>query len=156
MRVTLLTKTNFIPTYGFTNAEGTFYGKVPSGNQLILLITDNCNSVLHQQEIGPFNAATEIDNVSLTLPENITLVINGKAKDCDNFNVVNGKVIVNVDNRNYSAKITLGNFSLTVLRCSDQPANLTFTATDERIGRTSTTTMNVTSGTITPTLDVCN
>ncbi|PWV53812.1 carboxypeptidase-like regulatory domain-containing protein [Chitinophaga sp. S165] len=156
MRVTLLTKNNFIPTYGFTNRDGIYYGKVPSGNQLIMVITSNCSTVLHQQEIGPFNAATEIDNISVPLPQNITLVINGKAKDCDNFNVVTGKVIVNVDNRNYSANITLGNFSLTVLRCSDQPANLTFIATDGRINRTSTTTMNVTSGTITPTLDICN
>jgi hypothetical protein len=156
MRITLLTKTDLIPTYGFTNAEGTYHGKVPSSQALIMIMTDNCSSVLRQQEIGPFNATTQIDNITVTLPANITLVINGKAKDCDNFNVVTGKVIVNVDNRNYSANISLGNFALTVLRCSDQPANLTFIATDGRVGRTSTITMNVTSGTITPTLDVCN
>lgn len=155
-RVTLLTKTDVIPTYGFTNADGSYYGKVPSGKQLIMVMTDNCSSVLRQQEIGPFNASSEIDDINVTLSQEVTLVINGKAKDCDNFNVVTGKVIVNVDNRNYSANITLGNFALSVLRCSDQPATLTFIATDGRIGRTSTSTMTVTSGTITPTLDVCN
>lgn len=155
-RVVLLTKPDFIPTFGFTNMEGTYYGKAASNTPMNMILTDNCLNVLLQQEIGPFSMATEISNVNVTLPESQTLVINGTAKDCDHFNVVSGKVIVNVDYRNYSARITNGNFSVTVLRCSSQPASVTFTATDSRTNQTSTTTIRAGSGTITPALDVCN
>lgn len=155
-RVTLLTKTDFVPTYGFTNIDGVYYGKVASGQPLIMTLTDNCSNVLHQQEIGPFTTAAEITNMSVTVPESQTLTINGTAKDCDRFNVVTGKVIVNVDYRNYTATITNGNFSVTVLRCSGQPASVTFTATDNRTNKTSVSTIQAGSGTITPVLQVCN
>lgn len=156
MRVTFLTKTDFIPTYGFTNVDGTYHGKVPSNTQLILTLTDNCGAVIRQQEIGPFNAATQIDNLSVTLSESTTLVINGKVNSCINLIVVSGKVIVNVDNRNYTASISLGKFNTTILRCTNQPATVTFTATDDGTKQTSTTTITASGGTITPTLEICN
>ncbi|PSL35606.1 carboxypeptidase-like regulatory domain-containing protein [Chitinophaga ginsengisoli] len=155
-RVAVLTKTNFIPTFGYTNVEGIYYGKAASNVPLIMTLTDNCLNLLRQQEIGPFNAATEISNVNVTLPEGQTLVINGIAKDCDRFNVVNGTVIVNVDNRNYAAHIYNGKFNLTVVRCSRQPASVTLTATDNRTNTTSITTLQANSGTIAPSLRVCN
>lgn len=156
MRVIFLTKTGFIPTYGFTNVDGTYHGKVPSSTQLIMTLTDNCGAVIRQQEIGPFNAATQIDNLSVTLSESTTLVINGKVNSCINLIVVSGKVIVNVDNRNYTASISLGKFNATILRCTNQPTNVTFTATDDGTNQTSTTTITASGGTITPTLEICN
>lgn len=155
-RVTVLTKTNFIPTFGYTNVDGIYYGKVASNVPLVMTLTDNCLNVLRQQEIGPFNFATEISNISVTLPENQTLVINGIAKDCDRFNVVNGTVIVNVDYRNYAAHIYNGKFNVTVVRCNNQPTTVTLTATDNRNNNTSVTTLQANSGTITPSLKVCN
>ncbi|MCF6401951.1 hypothetical protein L3C95_03645 [Chitinophaga filiformis] len=155
-RVTLLTKPDFIPTFGFTNVEGTYYGKAAANTPMTMILTDNCFNVLRQQEIGPFSVAAEISNVNVTLAENETLIINGTAKDCDQFNVISGKVIVNVEQRNYTASISNGNFSVTVLRCSSQPVSVTFTATDSRTNQTSTTTIRAGAGTITPALEVCN
>lgn len=155
-RVTVLTKTDFIPTYGFTNVDGIYYGKAAAKVPLIMTLTDNCSNVLRQQEIGPFNAATEINNVSVTLSESQTLVINGTAKDCDRFNVVDGKVIVNLDYRNYAVNITNGKFNVTIVRCTSQPASITLTATDNRTSQTTITTVRANGGTITPRLVVCN
>jgi hypothetical protein len=155
-RVTLLTKPDLIPTYGFTNVEGTYYGKAASNVPMTMILTDNCSNVLRQQEIGPFSVAAEISNINVTLPESQTLTINGTAKDCDQFNVVAGKVIVNVDYRNYTATISNGKFNVTVLRCSSLPASVTLTATDNRTNKTSITTIRAGSGTITPALEVCN
>lgn len=155
-RVAVLAKTNLIPTFGYTNVDGIYYGKAASNIPLIMTLTDNCLNLLRQQEIGPFNAPAEISNVSVILPENQTLVINGIAKDCDHFNVVNGTVIVNVDSRNYAAHIYNGKFSLTVVRCNSQPASITFTTTDNRTNKTSISSVQANSGTITPSLEVCN
>lgn len=156
LRVTILTKQDFIPAFAFTAADGIYYGKVPSGTPLILTVTDNCDNVLRQQEIGPFNTATSIDNVNVTLPAATSLIIKGTAKDCDNFNVVTGKVIINIDGQNYAASISLGNFTTTIVRCDNAAVNITLTATDDRTGKTSAMTTNANNGTITPNIVVCD
>ncbi|MBW8686171.1 carboxypeptidase-like regulatory domain-containing protein [Chitinophaga rhizophila] len=156
LRVTVLTKTDFIPAYAFTSEDGVYFGKVPANTALILTVTDNCDNVLRQQEIGPFTTSAQIDNVSVTLPASNSLVINGTAKDCDNFNVVTGKVLINVDGQNYAASISLGKFSTTIVRCENSAVNITLTGTDDRTDRTSTMTTNANNGTITPNIVICD
>lgn len=156
LRVTLLSKTDFSPTFGFSSGDGNYYGKVPSGVPLVLTVTDNCENVLHQQEIGPFTTTSKVDNINVTLPASNTLVINGVAKACDGTDVVSGHVIINVDGYNYATGIATGIFNTTVVRCTTGPVNVSFTATDTHNNRTSTMTMNVTTGTIIPTIVVCD
>jgi len=155
-RVTILSKTDGSPSFGFSSGDGYYHGKVPSGVPLIFTVTDNCGDVVRQQEIGPFNFTSKIDNINVTLPAANALIIQGVAKDCDGFNVVSGNVIINVDGLNYATNITLGKFNSTVMRCATGAVNVTFIATDTHNNKTSTMTMNVTTGTITPTIVVCD
>ena len=156
LRVTVMTKIDFIPSFAFSAEDGIFQGNVPTNNVLILTVTDNCDNVLRQQEIGPFSTAATVNNISVTLPVSNSLIIKGTAKDCDNFNVVTGKVIINIDGLNYATSISLGKFNTTIVRCENDPVNITLTATDDRTGKTSAMTTNANSGTITPNIVVCN
>lgn len=155
MRVAIFTRPDLTPVFGFTNAAGTYYGKVPSNTRLLFTLVDDCADVLRQQEIGPFAFDSEISDIRITLPESQTLTINGTAKDCDDFIVGNGKVIVNVDNRSYATLISGGKFSLNIFRCNSQPTAVTFTATDILRNKTSVTTITANSGIITPELEIC-
>ncbi|QHS61732.1 carboxypeptidase-like regulatory domain-containing protein [Chitinophaga agri] len=156
LRITILTKQDLVPAFAFTAGDGIYYGKVPSGKPLILTVTDNCDNVLRQQEIGPLNTSSAIDNISVTLPASTSLIVKGTAKDCDNFNVVTGRVIINIDGQNYAASIALGKFNTTIVRCDNAAVNITLTATDDRTGKTSAMTTNASSGTITPNIVVCD
>ncbi len=156
LRVTVMTKIDFIPSFAFSAEDGIFQGKVPANNVLILTVTDNCDNVLRQQEIGPFSTAATVSNISVTLPASSSLIIKGTAKDCDNANVAAGKVIINIDGTNYAATITQGVFNTTIVRCDTDPVNITLTATDKTTGKTSTMTTNASNGTITPNIVVCD
>jgi hypothetical protein len=156
LRVTLMDKTDFFPTYGFSSGDGAYFGKVPANSPLILTVTDNCGDVLRQLEIGPFNTTTRADDITISAPASNTLTIKGKATDCDSFNVVKGKAMIQVDGQNYATSITLGNFNTTIIRCASGPVNAIITATDDRTGKTSSITMDVNTGTITPAIKVCD
>jgi len=46
---------------GTTNANGVIRGKVPANRCLELIVKDDCGDVIHQGEIGPFDADSEIE-----------------------------------------------------------------------------------------------
>jgi hypothetical protein len=156
LRVTILTKMDSIPVFAFTGEDGVYSGKVPANSPLVLTITDKCDNVLSQQEIGPFNTASQISDISVTLPVASSLIIKGTAKDCDKFNVVTGKVIINIDGQSYAASISLGKFNTTIARCQRTAVNIELIATDDRTKKTSTMTTNANNGTITPNIVVCD
>jgi hypothetical protein len=155
LQVVILTKLDFIPTYSYTDAAGRFTGKVPNNTQLIITFTDPCKDLFFHQEIGPFAAASVINNLSITLPLNNILAIDGLANNCSNQPVQKGVVSIMVDGLQYATPIENGHYKMTILRCSGSAANVTFNAKDAATNVSSVTTINANNGNISPTLVVC-
>lgn len=155
MQVTILTKLNLIPVYSYTDAAGRFTGKVTNNAQLIITFTDPCKDLFFHKEIGPFAAASVLNNMTVTLPVNNTLVIDGIANNCSNQPVQKGIVSILVDGLQYATMIENGHYKMTILRCSNTPTNITFAAKDAATNLSTVTTINANNGNITPTLVVC-
>ena len=74
---------DFYCTGGNTNNLGKFDAVVPLGKMMTLSIYDyNCNGIIHQQEIGPFNADENNINIDATLTKEHYL-ITGVVIDCN-------------------------------------------------------------------------
>ena len=155
LQVTILRKLDFIPVFSYTDASGKFIGKVPANAQLIITFTNPCKNLFFYQEIGPFTEASTINNLSVKLPANNTLAIDGTASNCNNQPVAKGMVSISVDGLQYATTIENGHFKMMLLRCNDSPANITFTAKDAATNISTITTINANNGSITPGLVVC-
>ena len=114
--------TDYETSNGYTDSAGTVRGFVPANKQLVLKLY-NQNAVIYSEAIGPFSS--DIDLGVITLTPNPTLTLYGTVEDCDNNALANGTVNIFVDNTQWSADVTNGNFSITFNRYN----NLTQTAT---------------------------
>lgn len=117
--------------YGRTDSSGRLCGKVPKNEALLLEVLDQCNSVVFSQNIGPFAADADLGTVSITIAATNILTITGTVKNCSNANVTNGAVIVYTGGGYaYSAPVTNGTFSVSILRCSSGSLTCSVVAVD--------------------------
>ncbi|SEW11704.1 hypothetical protein SAMN05428988_2214 [Chitinophaga sp. YR573] len=154
MRMSIVSKIDFIPVYSYTDAGGRFAGKVASNSQLILSLIDPCGQIFYHQEIGPYAADVTTDPFSVPLPASSTLMIDGTANNCSDQPVM-GKINITVDGLCYATNINNGNFKMTFIRCNASATDVTFSATDTATHINTITTINANNGTITPSLIVC-
>jgi hypothetical protein len=110
--------------YGRTDSVGNLCGKVPANEALVLEILDQCNNVVASQNIGPFSSNTTLGPISVSIPAANSLIITGIVQNCSNANVTSGAAVVYVaGGHTYTAPVTNGSFSLTVLNCSGNTIN---------------------------------
>ena len=109
-------------TYGYTDSAGTVSGLIPANETLIMKVFDQ-NIVIYSKSIGPFTADTDLGVITITITPSLTLY--GTVVDYNNNAVATGTVNIFVDNTQWSADVTNGNFSITFNRYN----NLTQTAT---------------------------
>jgi hypothetical protein len=154
MQVTIVTKLDFIPVFGYTDAAGRFTGKVPSNSQLILSFTNPCGQAFYNKEIGPYSLDATASNIPVSLSKDSTLMIDGIANNCVDQPVM-GKINITIDGLSYTTPINKGAFKMTILRCSNTIADVSISATDTATHINTITTIKANSGTITPSLVVC-
>jgi hypothetical protein len=150
--VTLKTINDTLSTFGtgVTDINGLVSGKIPSGKTLQLKIYNKCNTLLYNQNIGPFTTTANLGTITLNNAGSAQLTISGTVMNCYNTAVTNGFVDIALDNTRNRAIITNGNFSLTYTRCSNAPANAVITAYDmDKNENGPATSVAVTSGTAT-------
>ncbi len=112
--------------YGRTDSLGNLCGKVPQNEALVLEILDQCENAIVTQNIGPFASNTSLGNITVSLPTNSTLTITGTIQNCSNANVTSGAAVIYVaGGTSYTASVSNGNFSLTILTCG---STINFTA----------------------------
>lgn len=85
--------------YGWTDQFGEYSGKIPKNKVIMLTIKDQCNNVIHEEEIGPFDIDIIMDPLIIDFPGIIT--INGKVTDCDGNLINDGYVAFEMDNANF-------------------------------------------------------
>lgn len=114
--------------YGFTDSLGNICGAVPKNEPLVLEVLGPCYNAVASQNIGPFSDNADIGDIAMTIEPSNYITINGKLTDCNNVNVSNGAVYISMPRGySYSAPISNGDFSISVLNCNS--GNVEITAT---------------------------
>lgn len=101
---------------GYTGAEGNVAGLVPQGEALILRVYSSCGTILHTQNIGPFDDDTSLGIIEI---DNITTLVelSGQILNCDNELTENGIIIVKIENELFYYSIDTNPFSIVVSVC---------------------------------------
>ncbi|MCB9284719.1 MAG: carboxypeptidase regulatory-like domain-containing protein [Lewinellaceae bacterium] len=82
--------------FGYTDENGQFNGYIPSGEELLLELIDNCGAVVYSATVGPFTADVVLDPIVLATGDltYTPVEISGTLVDCDTMPVTNGYVMV--------------------------------------------------------------
>ena len=79
--------------YDYTNADGAFGGKVPSDEELIFQVKDQCYNVIFEYPFGPINEDTDLGPLTVSIADN-QLLITAQLLDCNNMPLTSGYAIV--------------------------------------------------------------
>lgn len=113
-----LTAPNFGSRSGYTDNFGLVSGLVPADETFVLEVSDPCGNVVHNSNIGPFNADTELGKI--TVPDTSTIVVSGKLQNCNHTPVSGGMVTLQQGNLRpiYAIANATGDFSFSLSSCS--------------------------------------
>lgn len=116
---------------GRTDSSGMLCGKVPKNEALVLSVLDQCGTVVYTQNIGPFSSNTDLGIIQVSIPAPNQVTITGTVTDCSNNPVTNGAVLIYTGGAfAYTATVTNGTFSHTILRCTGGTLNFTVLGVD--------------------------
>ena len=81
----------FNTSYGYTDENGEYFGKVPKNKRLLISIKDECGTVIFEQEVGPFAEDTTLEPI--VVPTSGQAIITGMVADCDGNLISDGYVV---------------------------------------------------------------
>ena len=144
-------------SYGYTDSLGYVAGFVPNGEPLKLEIFNTCADPIYSQNIGPYSQNTNLGTITVTLPAQWSVTVEGTAVNCSGAPVTSGNAWIYFEGQTYSAPISNGNFSTMITRCSNTSAPVEVIVVDYTSNQQSTTfNGNVTSNTLnTGSLSAC-
>ena len=148
-------KIGLVPMYCYSDSAGRITTKVPANALLLSGVMDHCDNIFLLKELGPFGSKTQEPPITVTFPDNRSLTISGTVLNCNNAPVNRGNVILGIDGLKYIIPINLGYFRITLPRCDDASTTASMTAIESGTLAQTVTTINVSSGTITPTIIIC-
>lgn len=148
-KVQIINMQNKSSAYGYTDSTGVVAGPVPSNANLNIVVFNLCGDSIHSQSAGPYNANTDLGNVSVGVPAATTVTITGSVVNCSNAAVTNGFAEIKIDGVFYRAAVdNNGNYSITFNRCSNAMSYAVINGTDLQAGQQGidTAIITVTSG----------
>lgn len=118
-------------TYGFTDSLGQVSGFVPSGQNLLMELMDQCSNPYYSQNIGPFSTNSSL-NISVTPASSANLItVNGRLLDCNNNPVTNGYARIYFGYHTiFASTDASGNFSALFSSCASTPATMEIVGVD--------------------------
>jgi len=128
VRITRLSNGSY--THGYTDSTGYVSGFVFNGEPLKLEVLDNCNQAIYTQNIGPFTSATNLGNITVTVPAVNTINISGTAVNCSTQPVANGRAFIYFEGTTHIRPVVNGAFSLVLTRCSASSGTVEITVED--------------------------
>jgi hypothetical protein len=131
--------------YDYTDNNGYVDGFVPKNQTLVLQVLNNCAQVAYSGNIGPYNAQTDIGNITIT--QNTTTIY-GTALSCANTPVTDGYVQVSFNNSTEFAGIINGNFSHTFLNCNGNTSVQLLAVDNGTLKQGNNVTVNITGNNI--------
>lgn len=115
-----ITRVGGASAYGSTDSLGNVSGLVPSNENLVLEVLNNCSATIFTQNIGPFSQNTQLGNIVINATLNtFLLTISGKIINCTGLPVTNGTAIITYDGfPHYTSTNGNGIFEINITRCS--------------------------------------
>jgi hypothetical protein len=122
VRIKRVTNNSFAS--GITDSMGFVSGKIPSNEDLVLEVLDQCGVPVFSKNIGPFSKDVALGNITVSASSVALITVSGTINDCSNAAVTNGYVEIFLAGRYYRVKVTNGTFTATFTNCS---TNASFT-----------------------------
>ncbi|WP_336514572.1 carboxypeptidase-like regulatory domain-containing protein [Pollutibacter soli] len=126
-------------SFGTTDSSGTVSGAVPLNAILKLDVYNFCGQIAYSQQIGPLTRNTDLGNMMLNITGRNPIKISGAVKNCSGAKVNNGFADIFIDGIYYRSKVSDGNFSIVINRCTPGNVNAEITATDLDAGQRANT-----------------
>lgn len=140
--------------YGYTDSAGQVSGAVPSNQNLVLEVLNQCNEVIYTQNIGPYTSSVDLGTISVPTGTVNVLTVKGKLLNCSNDPVTDGYALFRYDNMTrMAATDNNGEFSVSLTYCNSAATSIEILGIDESTLQQSTT-LNI--PTTTPITDVGN
>lgn len=114
--------------YAFTSPDGSFSGKVPADEDLVLEVYGNCYQLIHSQNIGPFSDTHDLGVVTVDVSGLSQTFVSGELV-CNGTPISNGVVIFEFDGYTVYEYITGSAFNVTVNTCPSS-TDVVFTGVD--------------------------
>ncbi|MEO8764847.1 MAG: carboxypeptidase-like regulatory domain-containing protein [Ginsengibacter sp.] len=105
--------------YSNTDSLGQVRGLVPSNENLVLKVIDQCGTPIYSKNIGPFDQNTNLGDIVIESTTSSIVTLQGKLLDCNNAPVTNGYAIIYIGNiQRYANTDASGNYATTAVICS--------------------------------------
>ena len=127
MPVTLKVEDGGLIGSSFTGIDGIWQSEVPKGIALDVNIIDNCGDNIYNAVIGGYLDDLFIVDVVISKSEDF-FDVSAKVLDCEDANLENGYVLLEVGGRTYTYPVMDGIFKADINKCNNTVA--TFTAFD--------------------------
>ena len=128
-------------THGWTDSAGHVSGYVPSNENLLLEVLDQCNNVIYSQNIGPFTQSTSLPPITIPATTNSVVTVKGKLLNCSGTPVTNGFAIVHYGYlTSYAQTDANGDFSTNFTTCTSAPTSVSVTGIDNAASQQSAVT----------------
>lgn len=117
---------------GYLTPDGDFlFYNFPANEEFTLTILNICGQVVHQQSYGPFSQNTDIGTIDVGHGNQTTLMISGKALDCNNAPLPGAMVQIEYDSfTHYTAETDVnGDFGFPAPYCGS-PINASVSVVD--------------------------
>ena len=124
MPVILKVQDGGIVGLGHTGLDGVWQSEVPKGLLLEINITDDCGDNIYDASIGGYNQDLYIVDVAINKSEDF-FDIKANILDCNNIDLENGYVLLEMAGREYVYPISNGIFKADVNQCNNVVASLT-------------------------------
>ncbi|MCU7551535.1 hypothetical protein OCK74_20610 [Chitinophagaceae bacterium LB-8] len=115
---------------GYTDINGKVSGKIPANQKLQLNIYNKCNQIVQSLPIGPFSGNTNFETITVPSKGNTVINFSGTMKNCNDEPVTEGFVNIFINGANYRTKVTNGNYSTSVITCSNNLGQATISGFD--------------------------
>lgn len=140
----LQSQSGFNSISSYTDSSGYTQGLLPKGESLVMYVVTPCGNPLAGANVGPALQDQNLGNISINVV-NATLTLSGNVVNCSSGPVDSGYVNTTIDGLTYRAVVHNGTFNLPIVRCFDEPTQVTLIAYD-LIGMTSGSASTITAG----------
>ncbi|MBA2744805.1 MAG: hypothetical protein H0U44_01145 [Flavisolibacter sp.] len=132
VRITRASHPNSGFVHGITDSVGKASPLVPLNQPLIMTVYDQCHTVQHTQNIGPFTQVTDIGTIVVPQSANAVVTVQGTLLNCAGTPVTSGYALVYYNHiPRFAAVNASGAFSLSFIKCTSGGGDISVLGVDE-------------------------
>jgi hypothetical protein len=114
----------------YSDPTGMVSGFVPADRKLLLSATTRCGGTLINKEIGPFSGATDLGDISITVPAESKVTFTGIINNCSGQPMQNGYADIEIGSVYERAPVVNGVLNYSYFRCGNTDIKAFYRITD--------------------------